>query len=128
MKIAFLIARAAIQSVFSQLILLLYVVSTTLSPESALGMTATLFVCLGTLNILFGVLLLRIPAMLTGVLLPFLTSLVTTLILVLYPSLGFQIDFWILFAVLFFSGITAHVLLLSTGASWSDKPNVRTKY
>lgn len=125
MKIAFLIARAAIQSVFAQLVLLLYVVSTTLSLPTTVAMTTTLFVLLGLFQLFFGFLLWKRP--LSVILIPLVSSFLTTLILTLYPLLGFAIDFWVLFAVLFFAGVIAHALLLNTGASWSDKNHEYTR-
>jgi hypothetical protein len=53
-----------------------------------------------------------------------LTSLATALVLTLYPSFGFSIDFWVLFGILFLSGVISYVLLFESGASWSENRNV----
>jgi len=123
MKISFLIARILMQAALAQMILLAYSFYATMDIPSAVTTTAILVFFVGLFQTSLSIVFLKLGRFLKLILVPLLTSLLTALILILYPDFGFTIDFWVLFTILFLAGIVSHALLLNAGASWSVSKN-----
>jgi hypothetical protein len=123
MKILFSITQAILQAAIAQMFLLGYSLYTMMDIPLAVTTTATLLFFLGLYQIGLGVLFLRAPQLTKLILIPLISSLLTAVTLALYPALGFTMDFWVLFTVLFISGILSCLLLFSTGASWRSESN-----
>lgn len=123
MKLAFLIARILMQAALAQMILLVYSLYTVMDIPAAVTTTAILVFFVGVFQLGIGILFVKLGHLMKMVLIPFLTSLLTALVLTLYPAFGFTVNFWILFGILFLAGVVSHALLLNAGASWSDHNN-----
>jgi len=123
MKILFWITQAVLQSAIAQMFLLGYSLYAMMDVPLAVTTTATLLFFLALYQIGLGLLLLRAPQVSKLLLIPFFASVMTAVTLSLYPALGFTMDFWVLFTVLFIAGILSCLLLFSTGASWRSESN-----
>jgi hypothetical protein len=123
MRLMFSITLAVLQSALAQIILLVYSLYTTMDILTAVTTTVTLLFFIGIYQIILGFLLWRLAQLLKMVLIPTLSSFLTAVTLTVYPSLGFTIDFWTLFAVLFLAGILSCIMLYGAGASWSECNN-----
>ena len=121
MRIAFILARVLIQSALTQLILFCYgLYETEVTAPTAITTTVTLLFFLAIFQVLFGLIFMQIKG-LKLLLIPLMTAFATALILTLYPTFGFAVNFWILFGVLLLSGIVSYVLLYSAGVPRSEK-------
>lgn len=123
MKLAFLLSRILMQAALAQMILLAYSLYAVMDVPAAVTTTVILVFFVGLFQLGLGIVFMKMGSVLKIVVIPLLTSLLTALTLTLYPSLGFTVDFWVLFGILFLAGIVSHGLLLGAGASWGENHN-----
>ena len=111
MKVKQTIRQILIQASLTQVLVFAYNFYAFQSLEMAALSTVALVLFVGVYSGALGVLLLGRGGGISKILaVSFLTSLFVTLTFVAYPQLGLVVEWWILFLLLFFSGIIAYGL------------------
>ena len=123
MKIKYAIKLTLIQGSLTALIVYLYGLINTFDFEQAALSTGALVLFLGVFNAIFGLLLYnRLDGLLKALVVSVFSSLLTTLVFILYPELGLSIEWYLLLVLLIFSAIFAHLLLYSDNKN-KEAPN-----
>ena len=112
MKVKQTIMRILIMASLTQLLVFAYNFYAFQSLEQAALSTAALVLFIGIYGGTLGILLLGRGGGISKMLaVSFLTSLLVTLTFVVYPQMGLVVEWYILFGLLFISGLIAHGLV-----------------
>ena len=115
MRVKQIIIRILLQAALTQLFVFVYNFAAFQSLEMAAMSTAALVLFIGIYGGTLGILLLGRGGGISKILaVSFLTSLLVTLTFIIYPGLGLVVEWYILFGLLFISGLIAHGLVYET--------------
>ena len=121
MNLRYSFTHTMIQSSLTAILLIVWQFYVLEDVIQAMRSQVVLVFFIGIFGLGFGILFIKLNPIIRVIATSTMTALMVTLVLITYPQLGYDFEWYILVSILIISGVLAHALLYGCGARYGDK-------